>query len=270
MTGVVQAAAPASAVALGAWRAATAAAEASSVQIRDVEDLQTSIAISRLFSAIWNRDPGSPQMTPELLRALAMTGNYVVGAFAGDELVGAAVAFFASSPLARLHSHITGVAVSRQAQGIGYALKLHQRAWSLERGVWTITWTFDPLVRRNAHFNLARLGARVIEYLPNFYGDMQDGVNGGDQSDRVLVEWDLTAPEVASCCGGAPVVPAGSGACFTIAVPPDIERLRLEAPDVALKWRLALRERLSTAVADGAVVGFRKDDGYVVETSRPA
>ena len=52
-----------------------------------------------------------------------------------------------------------------------------------------MTWTFDPLVRRNAHFNLAVLGATVDEYLVDFYGPLPDAVNAGDESDRLLVVW---------------------------------------------------------------------------------
>src|SRR3712207_7442617 len=62
--------------------------------------------------------------------------------------------------------------------------KLHQRAWAIARGVHEVAWTFDPLVARNAWFNLTKLGARATEYLPNFYGPMDDGINGADESDR--------------------------------------------------------------------------------------
>ena len=79
-------------------------------------------------------------------------------------------------------------------RNVGYALKLHQRAWALQRGIATITWTFDPLVRRNAYFNLAKLGVRATRYLPNFYGAMQDPINAGDDTDRLLVDWDLASP----------------------------------------------------------------------------
>ncbi len=55
-------------------------------------------------------------------------------------------------------------------------------------------WTFDPLVRRNAWFNIAVLGAEVAEYLPSFYGSMTDAINAGDESDRLLVAWDVGRP----------------------------------------------------------------------------
>ena len=83
-----------------------------------------------------------------------------------------------------MHSHITGVLPGLQSQGLGRLLKQHQREWALAREVGHITWTFDPLVARNAHFNLRVLGARVTEYLVDHYGPMDDGVNRGDETDR--------------------------------------------------------------------------------------
>src|SRR5262249_13597994 len=149
---------------------------------------------------------------------------------------------------------------------VGFALKLHQRAWALRRGVTVIEWTYDPLVRRNAYFNLVKLGALPAEYLPNFYGDMADTINNGDDSDRLLARWTLDAPEVAaaslgkpafrdaqreiaagalialgSADDGSPVIGPLDGDVLLVAVPPDFESLRATDPSRARRWRLALR-----------------------------
>ncbi len=276
------------AVARDAGHSARAAVDACGVSIREVEQPRDLEEVSQLLSVVWNREVASRQITPELLRALTTTGNYVAGAFADGLMIGAAVAFFASPPLNSMHSHITGVADGDKARGVGYALKLHQRAWALVRGIETITWTFDPLVRRNAYFNVAKLGAGAVEYLPNFYGEMRDLINAGDQSDRLLVEWDLRSPGVVSVCdqGGAapswdgeavaavlrvgagerPSPAAWDGSRATVAVPADIEAMRLAAPELAREWRLALRDVLGAAMANGArLVGFRREDGYMLE-----
>ena len=79
----------------------------------------------------------------------------------------------------------TGLAlVTRRGRGhqVGHALKMHQRRWALERGLSTITWTFDPLVARNAYFNLAKLGATPVHYYEDFYGELGDEL-GGDAPD---------------------------------------------------------------------------------------
>ena len=129
----------------------------------------------------------APLVTVELLTAISHSGGYVAAAFDHDRMVGASVGFLADhhgEPA--LHSHVTGVSASMRHAGIGRAIKLHQRAWAAERGLAWITWTFDPLVRRNAWFNIALLGADVDAYLPSFYGEMTDAINAGDDSDRLL------------------------------------------------------------------------------------
>jgi predicted GNAT superfamily acetyltransferase len=175
-----------------AGRVADQAARAAGVRIRELTVLAEFEAACRLFDQVWQPDPASPPMTAELIRALTKAGNYAAGAYQGDLLVGASVGFFGPPAEAALHSHITGV--HRAGQGAGYAIKLHQRAWALSRDVTEIAWTYDPLIRRNAYFNLVKLGTQVTEYLPNFYGGMQDGINGGGESDRLLVSWDLRSP----------------------------------------------------------------------------
>ncbi|HEX8007458.1 MAG TPA: GNAT family N-acetyltransferase, partial [Trebonia sp.] len=189
-----------------ALEAAEAAAAAVGVRIRELTGLADLDAACRLFGEIWRPEPASPPMTIELMRALAKAGNYVAGAFdggsGGGPLIGACVGFFGPPADETLHSHIAGVSAAAAGRGVGFALKLHQRAWALRRDVIEIAWTFDPLVRRNAHFNLAKLGARPTEYLTNFYGGMNDGINGADDTDRLLVRWQLRAPGVAAACAG--------------------------------------------------------------------
>ena len=209
---------------------------------------------SALLQNVWGGDRDT--MPAPLMRALAHSGNYVVGLFEGDRMVGASVAFFEAPARRAMHSHITGVHPDLQGHGIGRALKQHQREWALAQDVGHISWTFDPLVARNAHFNLRVLGARVTEYLPNQYGAMDDGINSGDESDRVMVSWALAAPP-------APDPPA-EGVAATVAVPHDIETLRREAPADAAAWRTRVREAFLGHLAGGLLVGgFDDARGYL-------
>lgn len=162
------------------------------VDVHEVDGIDDLAAIELLFAAIWRTDRERPPLNREVLRALAHTGCYVAAAHDGDRLVGASVGFLggATGDL-HLHSHITGVAPEAQGRHIGLALKLHQRQWCLDRGIEVVTWTFDPLVRRNAWFNLHRLGADVVAFHEDFYGAMTDGLNAGQASDRCVVRWHL-------------------------------------------------------------------------------
>ncbi|NYE18210.1 GNAT family N-acetyltransferase [Microbacterium immunditiarum] len=228
------------------------------IVIRPLNTLDEVFAASEVFDAVWRGDRSG--MPPNLLRALAHSGNYVVGLFAGDEMVGASAAFFAEPAVRSMHSHITGVLPEHQSQGLGRRLKQHQREWALERGVGHITWTFDPLVARNAHFNLRVLGARVTEYLVNQYGAMDDGVNRGDQTDRLMVSWALAAPPWP--------MPPDEKVRASVEVPTDISAIRRENPAEATAWRLRVRRRFLELLEQGLVIGGFDDRGYLfVEAS---
>lgn len=271
--------------------AADAAAAAAGVQIRELSEVSDLAAVCGLFEAIWQSDPGNPPVTAELLRAMVAAGNYVAGAYDDDgELLGGCFGFFGRPGKGSLHSHIAGVASKGLGRGLGFALKLHQRAWALQQDVTMITWTYDPLVSRNAHFNLSKLGARPILYLRDFYGPMRDGINGSGDTDRLMVGWDLTDPFVRAAAlrepvrvdaatlldqgasvalsvafDGRPVTGQADGSVVLVAVPPDIETLRRTDPVGGTAWRVALREVLNGLMAEGAkVVGFDRAGWYVV------
>ncbi|MET9341110.1 GNAT family N-acetyltransferase [Nonomuraea sp. NPDC003804] len=240
-------------------------------EIRELHSLEEFGEAFAVFTGIWGFEQSNQPINPELMRALAHAGNYVAGAYEGTRMVGASVAFFAEG--GALHSHITGAVTGR---GVGFALKQHQRAWALARGINRVTWTYDPLVRRNAHFNLAKLGARPEEYLPGFYGVMQDAVNRGDESDRLLAVWRLAEPPVPCTVEGAgvalkeedgrPVAGDTDAKVLLVAVPADVEALRRRDPGTAKAWRHAVREVLGGLLEDGArVTGFHMKSHYVVE-----
>lgn len=275
-----------------ATSAATKAAAEAGVTVTALMDAPGTHQAARLLSGIWASDqPGLP-ISAHAVRALAHTGNYVVGAWSGSELVGASVGFLGiQHGRLQLHSHITGTAPAFQRSSIGFALKQHQRAWALQRGIEEVTWTFDPLVRRNAWFNLRKLGAVATAYEADFYGPMEDGINAGDPSDRCLVTWDLLAPAVMAAADrsgptgpgrdpagpvlldarddGGPVVadlrPVGDGP-YRCRVPADIEVARATDPDLAGQWRLALRHTMGAAMAAGLVAAAVTRDGCYVLT----
>ncbi|WP_285709599.1 GNAT family N-acetyltransferase [Microtetraspora sp. NBRC 16547] len=256
------------------------------LSLHATSDLQRA---DRLLRRTWGTQPGDDApLALDMMCALAHTGGYVGGAFLDDELVGVAAGFLAAG--GTLHSHIAGVAREAQGRGVGLALKRHQRAWAAERGLTAITWTFDPLVRRNAYFNLTRLGATAVEYLPDFYGPLSDGINDGDVSDRLFVTWPVAAPPPGAASppgadagavaaktadGLTAAVPildeagavheAGGAPSLRCATPPDVERLREDDPGAARHWRAALGAALGGALADGYLItGFTRSGWYLL------
>lgn len=240
--------------------AAAAAARASARAEVSVLELRTAAETQRaaeLLREVW-RSSEMP-VPANLLRAVQQTGGYAFGAY--DEsgaLVAAALGLLSRDGL---HSHITGVVPRGQRRGLGLALKQHQRWWALEQGLAVITWTCDPLVRRNVAFNLHALGAEVTGYLPDHYGPMTDGVNTGDESDRLELRWDLAGPRAAEAAEGR--LPWLTGE-RTVALPDDVEALRRRDPAQALAWRRAVREAVVPALAAGARIAGLTAEGALV------
>jgi len=272
---------------LAASAAATAqsAADHAGVEIRLLDSVPEFEAGSRLIGHIWSDD--DPKAPAALLRALAHAGNFVAGAFSSAELVGVSVAFFGQDgDEFHLHSHITGVDPRLQNKSLGFALKQFQRSWALARGTSSIRWTADPLVRRNLYFNLCKLGATIVDYYPDFYGPLLDGVNGDGASDRVLLHWELASPRVVEVAerppleavlrpgavvvslgpDGFPVTTPSRADTLLVSIPDDIVGLRSSDPGQADAWREAVRDAVSSALADGYRGEVITRDGWLLLT----
>ena len=262
-------------------------------EIRELTDRQEFVTLGRLLADIWG-SPGEPPMSPDLLTAMSHSGTYIAGAFDGDRMIGGLVGWLGiRSAELLMHSHILGVLPVDQARGLGFDLKQHQRRWCLERGVKVMEWTTDPLVRRNVYFNLAKLGADAPEYLVNFYGEMRDGINAGEESDRLLIRWRLDSEKAERAAAGVgseldaeklrawhrdailsigpdgePIADSKSSRVLICQVPDDIVAIRAANPALARRWRLALREALGSAMARGYEInGASKSGWYVLESA---
>ncbi|MEN9717057.1 MAG: hypothetical protein RLZZ483_1032, partial [Actinomycetota bacterium] len=207
-------------------------------------------AVSDLFCQVW---AGGPEVVPfDLGLAVLHVGAYCAAAYDGDQMVAASFGFrgvFQDKQI--LHSHVTG---SFQP-GAGYALKLHQFDWAKSQGLSGITWSFDPLVRRNCVLNFDKLGATAVEYLPNFYGTMTDSINSGDESDRLFAFWDLTEAKKESI--------ATDGAVL-VELPADIESLRKTDLAAALVWRRQTRETLQPLLDQGWTISRMQDRTHLL------
>lgn len=273
---------------LDAARAEVEAAEdRAGVRLVEIHDAQMAADASLLLDEVWNvGEAGTTVLEPGLFVALAHSGNYCAAAVDAESgaMIGVTVGFF-GAPLGEvMHSHIAGVRHDQIGRGTGAAMKLHQRLWCLERGITEMTWTFDPLIARNAYFNFQRLGARCIEYLEDFYGQMRDGVNAGQASDRMLVGWRLdrtrddadTIDEsqladavyaLRSDDEGRPHefdVPK-EASLVALDFPSDVESLRGADADLATQWREALRRALTELLADGwEIIGCLRGGTYLL------
>jgi predicted GNAT superfamily acetyltransferase len=191
-------------------------------ELQELSDFEDIRELAELLAVVWAR-PGSPPIASDVMKALAHSENYVVGAYQDRRLIGGLVGWLGGDPrhVLHMHSHILGVLPRSESHGLGFELKQHQRSWCLTRGVKVIEWTTDPLVRRNGYFNLTKLGARAPEYLVNVYGEMRDGINAGEESDRLLIRWRLDSPEAEAAATGS-------------AKEPDVDALMAAGAEVVL------------------------------------
>jgi predicted GNAT superfamily acetyltransferase len=217
------------------------------IQVSSIEEMEE---VSAFLCKVW---AGGPEVVPfDLGIAVLHVGAYCSAAYEGNEMVAASFGFrgvFNGKNI--LHSHVTG----SFKPGAGYELKQHQFNWAKREGLTGITWSFDPLVRRNCVFNFDKLGATAVEYLPNFYGTMTDEINAGDDSDRLFVYWDLS---------GAKTRQATSPDAIPVEIPEDIEALRRTNLDEAKSWRSKTRETLLPLLLDGWTITRMKDRTHLL------
>jgi predicted GNAT superfamily acetyltransferase len=233
----------------------------SNISIRPLSSLPDQDLGRMIFDKTWAMDAGT-EITPNLLQAMIHSGAYLSGAFVDGECVGAAFAFPATTGGLHLHSHMTAVLDSFRDKGIGYALKVDQYKWAKQNNYKEITWTFDPLVARNSKLNILKLGVDISAYYPNFYGDMPDELNAGDESDRVMaslkVVGDAPTPRTA--------ISTPDKSAVLIAIPDDIVAIRGKDLAENLRWRRSVRDEFVSALARGGkVIGFSVNNEYVVQ-----
>ena len=227
-----------------AWDVAHTAAETAGVTLRRLTSLEDADAILGVMIATW----GEHQLLPrEEIMALAESGNVPWGADSGGDTIGYVLGWAGIDPEDGLHvhSHMLAALPGRRHRGVGYALKLAQRAACLDQGIQLIRWTFDPMISRNAWFNLGKLGATADRFRRNFYGEMADSLNAGERSDRLVVRWDLDRPP------GPREAPSSHEA---ITVPREYEALKGSDPDSAYLERDRVADALEASFARGNIV----------------
>lgn len=237
-----------------------------SLQIIEVESTNEAEAMAEFFKTIWS--DGDDVVPFDLILAVVHVGGYAAIAKSDGRIVAASFGFlgeFASHQI--LHSHVTAASLP----GAGLALKRHQFEWAKDRELGGITWTFDPLVRRNCVFNFEKLQALAVEYLPNFYGSLTDTINAGDDSDRLFAYWPInetveterarTKAVALRNIDGLPVAQSfDAGSAFWVELPEDIESLRKSDIQLAKLWRKSVREALQPALDAGWFIGAVNDD----------
>jgi predicted GNAT superfamily acetyltransferase len=234
-------------------------ATASEIRIESLSTLEHLERCVVLQIEVWGYSDGD--VIPRRMFLVAQRiGGQVFGAFDGETLIGFAMALPGyRDGQSYLHSHMLAVLPQYRNAGIGRRLKLAQRDDAIARGFDLMEWTFDPLEIRNAHLNIARLGAVVRRYQPDFYGPSSSPLQGGLPTDRLYAEWWLRSKRVMEAL-------RGEAESFTeqerVTVPADIYSWKQHPQQrgLALEAQRRNREALQSAFQRGlAVLGYERD-----------
>ena len=265
------------------------------ITIRPVESRADMDACVELQRRTWG-EAFSEVVPVSMLQITAKMGGVAVGAFDREGgLVGLVYGISGFRHGRPAHwSHMLAVRPEARNLGVGRRLKMRQKEMLLALGVETMYWTFDPLVSRNAHLNLNRLGARVAEYVPDMYGASNSELHQLG-TDRFVVEWTLrdedgqrsaspdsqspthrrlaaADPTVGSAVHAPASVPPPPDA-VEVPIPADIEAVERRSVEEAQGWRASTRQAFVRLLSSGhEVVGFvpgAEQSKYIVAPSQP-
>ena len=231
------------------------------IEIRHCVSIQEYEECVRIERATWGEDITVPSA---IFVVAHHTGGQVIGAFDDARMIGFTLAIAATrARKAFLHSHMTAVLPEFRDRGVGRRLKLFQRQDALKREIEWIEWTFDPLESKNAHFNLVRLGAVARRYIPNCYGVTASPLHGSLPTDRLVAEWCLNSERVKSILADDPLPAKGS--IERISLPANVDQLRLEDRDAAVRVQAEVREQFVKCFAEGYVATAMESSDTAVE-----
>lgn len=267
------------------------------ITIKPITDAAGCTAVEQLQIDAWHMDDNLEVVPGHMLLTFHKNGGVLLGAYAGERLVGFVVGFVGLMGNGRFKhaSHMMGLHPDFQGQGIGTRLKLAQRQAVQQQGLDLITWTYDPLETANARLNIRKLGAVCRTYIPNLYGEIV-GINAGLPSDRFQVEWHINSAHVASRLAGRDegetAVPehlilnrvAGNGRPpdtpkspsedrHFVQISANIQALKAQDMPLARAWRLHTRQLFTDLFTEGyAVTDFVGENGrafYQLDTLLP-
>lgn len=173
------------------------------IQLRDLMTFEEFREVAALVREIWQFTDPQDTLPLPILAAQVRRGSILIGAFDDRQrMVGCVYSwpgFKASKTLQ--WSHMLGVSDPYRGGGLGTVLKLEQRERTIEMGLDTIQWTYDPLQAVNAHLNLHRLGATVCDYEEDAYGESSSPLHRGTPTDRFVADWKIRSAHVERCLG---------------------------------------------------------------------
>ncbi|PRY67069.1 putative GNAT superfamily acetyltransferase [Glaciihabitans tibetensis] len=224
--------------------------------VQPTQSLAVFQAANALYLRVFGYTAADHSLNPKLLSAIVGNGGAAVAATTpAGELIGFAygfVGFDGGAPY--LYSQAAFIDPEYQGLGIGRLLKQEQATIATRAGLTSMRWAFDPILSRNAHFNLNVLGAVGVRFAPHYYDE--------PDSDRLIVEWGLDAtepshPDAAAATPAAAIAPADWGhalpadAAGVIAVPIPSASPKLLDPALVATLRVSVADTFTALFARG-------------------
>jgi len=250
------------------------------IEVRTLKDLDEFRECERVQKTVW----GGVAASAELLAVTQDHGGAVIGTLVDGRVAGFIYAFLARHQRRLVHwSHMMALQAAFRSQGFGLRMKRLHREIALAQGLKSICWTFDPLESRNARLNIAKLGARVDAYLPDYYGQFQSRIEKGLPSDRLVADWHIATARVRERFSGrsqvfdpslprvnetqiiAPRFPENrvirlnlQAPRLLVEIPAETDAMRSRSLPLARRWRLEIRNILQRYFK----AGYRVDDFF--------
>lgn len=238
------------------------------IEIRLLTSIDDMNIMQQVEETVWSMPPIPVHQT----YTATHNGGIYLGAFIDKELIGFLNSFPGYDPKTKkayLCSHMMGILPEHRHRGLGRILKLKQAEIAKEMGYEMITWTFDPLESRNAYLNIHKLGATGAIYLQDHYGSLNDSLNQGLPTDRIIIKWDITKehqvhkPELdenkillRQAANQEPVLTEAyqddlASGVWLVEIPEDFQTMKKDNFELAKNWRYQVREVFEKLFAIG-------------------
>jgi chorismate synthase len=246
------------------------------IVIRDIETLDEMHEVEQLQREIWGVE--DLEIYPALaLKPQKEVGATLIGAFTEGRMIGFVFGFPGIlNGETIIHSDMLGISPAFRSNNLGYLLKHAQRDAALALGVKRITWTFDPLQSRNAHFNFSKLGVIADRYYVDYYGVTSSFLHRYG-TDRLWVTWLLENE------GVKPQPPDIGALPHLVRVGENLEPILNQEPITASEvvieipreltehhklWRIATRDAFTGALEQGFIVRGFYNGRYLLTTDK--
>lgn len=235
--------------------------------------------VIRLHKTIWGLT--NLEITPShIYIATNHAGGHTLIAYLNDIPVGYIYGFPGRDAQHKtfFYIHNIGILEAYRSLGIGLQLMLELRKRLIENDYHLVKWTFDPLETLNASLYIGKLGGITNDYIPEYYGEMNDSINRGLPSDRLNLYWHIKSKHVFEKLAQITkrkTLEVNPKLClnrigenndtedlnapskqqnYFLQLPTNYHDLKEKSENATYKWRINIRKHMQKAFAEGLYI----------------